>query len=136
MIDNYYLIEGSLLGLIELVGVGITIAILISIRRARTEARRYVYSPTYRPTMRTPKWVFLPFPLLVSTLLVIIGVRDIWHGLLDASAIFVSDVLLWIIFIGIVAQLILLAVTTKPITHQPPETLSDRPANSGLDKYI
>jgi hypothetical protein len=121
LIDTDYLIQGALLGFLECMGIGIALAILMSVRHARTEAGHFFYSPTYKPTRKTPKVVFLPLPLLVSTLLVIIGIRDVWHSVLDARAVVISQILLWIIGIGCVVQVALFIVTTEPVGDDPPD---------------
>lgn len=123
MIDGHFLVVGTLLGFLELLGIGIAIAILVSVRRARTESRLYFYIPKYRPTVRTPKLAYLPLPLLLSTLFVVIGVLDGWRSQLDSQVVFIGQVLLWIIGIGSMAQLILIKVTTEPLEEDPPEDL-------------
>lgn len=134
VIQNYYLVQGSLLAFLELFGIGIAAAIFVSARRARTESGRYIYSPTRRPTQRTPKLVFLPLPLLVSTMLVTIGVRDIWHGLLGTQAIFITTILLWIVFISVVLWAILLIATTWPLEGDPPDSTPNH-SNSSSGKH-
>jgi hypothetical protein len=119
--DNDYLLLAALLGFLELMGIAIAIAvaIYISLRRARTEAQHYFYSPTFKPTSKTPKVVFIPAALLVSTLLVTIGVRDIWGPQFDARATFVIRAIFWLMIVGCAVQAILLIVTTRPLDDNP-----------------
>jgi hypothetical protein len=131
-VDVHSVIEGSLLGILELIGIGSAVALYASDRRAHTDADHYhywLYSPRNKPRIKTPKWVFIPFPLLITTSLVTIEVLAIWHGRLSPVATFVCHAVLWLVGAGCFAWVILLLVTTRPDNEPPRDTLSERPIN-------
>lgn len=127
--DKYYLIEGSLLGFIELMGIGVAVALYVSDRRAHTDADHYIYSPRYKPHTKTPKLAFIPLPLVTATLLVTLGVRDIWQGHLNAAANVICTILLWLCFIGDLASVFLLTLTSRLVDKQPTDTSAEEPFN-------
>ncbi len=127
--DNYYLIEGSLLGFIELMGIGIAVGLYVSDRRARTDADHYIYSPRYKPRTKTPKLAFVPLPLVTATILVTAGVRDIWQGHLNAVANVICTAISWLCVIGSLAFMFLLMLTSRPVDKQPTDTSAEEPLN-------
>ncbi|MGZ3678535.1 MAG: hypothetical protein ACXVDI_08200 [Ktedonobacterales bacterium] len=111
-------------------GIGIAVALYVSDRRARTDADHYIYSPRYKPRTKTPKLAFVPLPLVVATLFVTLTVRDdIWKGQLNAVAYFICTAILWLCFIGALAFVFLLTLTSRPVGKQPADTSAEEPLN-------
>jgi hypothetical protein len=49
-VDTFSVVQGVLLGCLELVGITIALALCVSDRRARTDTGHYFYSPTSNPS--------------------------------------------------------------------------------------
>jgi len=124
-VDMYWVIQGAILGFLELIGIAIALALYVSNRRARTDAGHYVYSPTSQPHTKTPKLAFVPLPLVIATMLVTIGVLDYWHGHLNRLATFICYTILWITIIGAGASGLLLVLLSRPVDESPPDTSSE-----------
>jgi hypothetical protein len=128
-VDTYYLIPSALLGFLELMGIGIAVALCVSDRRARADEDHYIYSPRYKPYMKTPKLAFVPLPLVTATFLVTLGVRDIWRGQLTGLANVICTVILWLCFIGALVSGLLLRLTSRPVDKPPADTPEAEPLN-------
>jgi hypothetical protein len=128
-VDTYQLIPAALVGFLELMGIGIAVALYVSDRRARTDAEHYIYSPRSKPYMKTPKLAFVPGTLATATLLVTLGVRDIWRGELTALANVICTVILWLCFIGALVSGLLVILTSRPVDEPPADTPESEPLN-------
>jgi hypothetical protein len=128
-VDTYHLIPAALLGFLELMGIGIAVVLYVSDRRARTDEDHYIYSPRYKPFMKTPKLAFVPLPLVTATFLVTLGVRDIWRGQLTGLANVIFTVILWLVGIGALVSGLLLIRTSRPVDEPPADTPESEPLN-------
>jgi hypothetical protein len=124
-IHTYYMIQSSLFGVIELIGVGAAVGLYVSDRRAKTEADHYIYSPTRKPTSRTPKLAFIPLPLVVTTLIATDGIMEVWQKQLNPTGILIGKALIAICGIGGIVAAALLVWTTRPLEEPPADTRSE-----------
>ena len=126
--------------LFSLFALVVSILIYVSEKHAPTEARKYVYSPTYSPRSRTPKRSFAVLALVISFSLAVLGFNAYLsppHPVGPSSIPpqqmqtlhLIAQALLWIAIGACVGGAGLFAWTTRPLEdsaanedeRQPPE---------------
>jgi hypothetical protein len=126
--DTLNIVGGLLLdAMFALFGGAIAGVLLVSERRAPTERRKYIYSPTYAPTMRTPKWVFAVAACVTGLAFSLVAFHQDMHGAnplgaggaIPAQVLHVlavtSEILLWGVGPTLLGTAALLIRTTRPL---------------------
>ena len=112
--------------ILALFGFAIGGILYLSERRAPTEERKYIYSPTYAPTKRTPKRAFAAFACAVGLTMIAWGFHDYIHpahplgtSTISAQAMRVLDpldhIILWVVLAILIGALLLFIWTTQPL---------------------
>jgi len=122
-------IRGDLLldALFTRFGAAIAGVLYLRERRAPTEEHKYMYSPTYAPEVRTPKWTFTVAACVMGQAFALIAFHQNMHranplgagATIPAQVLHVlavtSDILLWGVGPALLGTADLLILTTRPM---------------------
>jgi hypothetical protein len=113
-------------GFFALFALGIAAAIYISDLRAPSPERRYIYSLTDAPTMRTPKRAVAAFACCIAIGLGIFTVAvasNSWGNLLTWPLVLTPGrVLQWLAVLLVLVGTAILIGATRPIRHDTADT--------------